>query len=169
MPRKFRRHNGPFESSDATRNTGMPAQVNVVAVTELTRFLSFPTWWRGGAAGSCWWRRAAAFQPGPQMAVYCASKAYVLSFGEARRFSSCPRQRGHRDHPVPWRNCHRVREDGGCRSSAALFRGSMVMSAADVARIGYRGLKAGRRVASWRLRVSSTTSWRDRAGCRRAE
>jgi hypothetical protein len=25
----------------------------------------------------------AAFHPGPQMAVYCASKAYLLSFGEA--------------------------------------------------------------------------------------
>jgi short-subunit dehydrogenase len=57
-------------------------QVNVTALTRLTRlFLPSMIQRRGGGilnVGS-----TAGFQPGPYMAVYYATKAYVLSFTEA--------------------------------------------------------------------------------------
>lgn len=57
-------------------------QVNVVAVTELTkRFL--PGMVERGEGRVLNVASVAAFQPGPLMAVYYASKAYVLSFSEA--------------------------------------------------------------------------------------
>lgn len=57
-------------------------QLNIVTLTELTR-LFLP-----GMIASKWGRilnvaSTAGFQPGPLMAVYYASKAYVLSFSEA--------------------------------------------------------------------------------------
>jgi short-subunit dehydrogenase len=88
----------------------------------------------------------AGFQPGPQMAVYCASKAYVLNFGEAIAFelrgsgvtvtTLCP--------GATETEFARVAHLGG----SALFKGDLmqVMSASDVARIGYQGLKGGRGV-----------------------
>jgi short-subunit dehydrogenase len=134
--------NGPFESSDATRNTGM-LQVNVVAVTELTRFL-LPDMVARRRGRIMLVASTAAFQPGPQMAVYSASKAYVLSFGEASAFEL--RGSGVTVTTLcPGATATEFAKTADVEASA-LFRGSMVMSAADVARIGYRGLKAGRRV-----------------------
>jgi hypothetical protein len=57
-------------------------QLNVTALTELTRALlpGMIARQRGGLLNIA---STAAFQPGPNMAVYYASKAYVLSFSEA--------------------------------------------------------------------------------------
>ncbi|NIP84214.1 MAG: SDR family NAD(P)-dependent oxidoreductase [Planctomycetales bacterium] len=57
-------------------------QVNVTAVTHLTR-LFLPGMIRRGRGGILNVGSTAAFQPGPGMAVYYASKAYVLAFTEA--------------------------------------------------------------------------------------
>lgn len=57
-------------------------QVNVVALTELTR-LVLPQMVARQRGKIMLVASTAAFQPGPQMAVYYASKAYVLSFGRA--------------------------------------------------------------------------------------
>jgi short-subunit dehydrogenase len=85
-----------------------------------------------------------AFFPGPGMAVYYASKAYVLSFGQAlhhelkplgvRVTTLCP-------GPVPTQFQARAgfRKDA---TSPAL----LTMSATKVAEAGYRGLMRGRRV-----------------------
>jgi short-subunit dehydrogenase len=73
--------NGRFDQSDPLRVSEM-LQVNVVALTELTRLLLPPMVARGKGRVMLV-ASMAGFQPGPQMAVYCASKAYVLSFGEA--------------------------------------------------------------------------------------
>lgn len=56
--------------------------LNVVALTELTRLLlpDMLSRHRGGVLNVA---STAAFQPGPLMAVYYATKAYVLSFTEA--------------------------------------------------------------------------------------
>ncbi len=74
-------HAGPFTSSDLQTQVGM-IDLNVRALVELTHL-----YWdamrerrRGGVLNVA---STAAFQPGPFMAVYYASKAFVLSFSEA--------------------------------------------------------------------------------------
>jgi short-subunit dehydrogenase len=136
--------NGRFDASDPLRISEM-LQVNVVALTELTRML-LPDMLTKRRGKIMLMASTAAFQPGPQMAVYCASKAYVLSFGEAIAYelrdsgvtitTLCP---GATDTEFA-----RVADAAG----AALFKGSLlkVMTAGDVARIGYRGFRAGRPV-----------------------
>lgn len=86
----------------------------------------------------------AGFLPGPRMAVYYASKAYVLSFSQAlhhelkplgvRVTTLCP-------GPVPTEFQERAGVRSG-RSGPALA----VVSAERVAEAGYRGLMRGRRV-----------------------
>ena len=85
----------------------------------------------------------AAFLPGPGMAVYYASKAYVLSFTEAlhhelarrgvRVTALCP-------GPVPTEFQARA----GVKSNGSSTL--LTQSAAAVAHAGYRGLIAGRRL-----------------------
>ena len=86
----------------------------------------------------------AAFMPGPGMAVYYGSKAYVLSFSEAlhhelsqravRVTALCP-------GPVPTEFQARA----GLRAERAQSA-LLSLSAAQVARIGYRGFMRGKRV-----------------------
>lgn len=60
--------------------------LNITALTGLTRGLlpgMVACAQRGGKAGVMNVASTAAFQPGPLMAVYFATKSYVLSFGEA--------------------------------------------------------------------------------------
>jgi uncharacterized protein len=72
---------GPFLEADPATQVEM-MELNVVALTRLTRMLTPPMVERrsGGIinVGS-----TAAFQPGPLMAVYYATNAYVLSFSVA--------------------------------------------------------------------------------------
>src|SRR4029079_8243313 len=85
----------------------------------------------------------AAFQPGPLMAVYYASKAYVLSFSEAIRAeldqtgvsvtTLCP---------GPTRTAFVDRAE----VSRNRFTSSRVMEPFEVAREGYAGMMAGRAV-----------------------
>lgn len=57
-------------------------QLNITALTHLTReFLPDMRKAKSGRIMNV--ASIAAFMPGPLMSVYCASKAYVLSFGEA--------------------------------------------------------------------------------------
>ena len=149
--------NGRFDTSDPLRVTEI-LQVNVVALTELTRLL-LPPMVKRRKGKVMLVASTAAFQPGPQMAVYCASKTYVLSFGEAiayelrdsgvRVTTLCP---GATDTEFA-----SVAEAG----SSALFKGLLpVMDAKEVARIGYQGLKAGRGVVITGLlnKVMATSS-----------
>src|ERR1700736_2344649 len=74
---------GSFATSDPERNDRM-IQVNIVALTSLTRLLLPPmvTRKRGAILNVS---SSAGFLPIPGMAVYTASKAYVNSFSEALR------------------------------------------------------------------------------------
>ncbi len=114
--------------------------VNIRAMTDLSlRFSDHLVRHRGGIlnVGSI-----AGFLPGPGMAVYYASKAYVLSFTEALRGELGPR--GVRvtvlcPGPVPTEFQARAGFEPGFDSAV------LNVSAADVAKAGYRGLMANRR------------------------
>jgi short-subunit dehydrogenase len=133
---------GLFHESDLTRIREM-VMVNVLALTELTRLL---------VPGMVARRRGrimlvgstAGFQPGPHMAVYCATKAYVLSFGESIRYELrgtgvtvtvlCP--------GATATNFSATAQ----ATKTALFSLTPVMPASAVARTGYRGMKEGKPV-----------------------
>jgi short-subunit dehydrogenase len=72
---------GPFVTTDLQTELDM-IQVNIVALTELSKHVIAGMVARGrGRVMNV--ASTAAFQPGPLMAVYYASKAYVLSLSEA--------------------------------------------------------------------------------------
>ncbi len=72
---------GDVQDADPDRLTGM-IDLNVRALTELTRAV-LPGMLARGRGAILNVASTAAFQPGPHMAVYYATKAYVLSFTEA--------------------------------------------------------------------------------------
>lgn len=72
---------GPFAELGVARQAEM-VQVNVAALTHLTR-LFLPGMIERGRGGILNVASTAGFQPGPFMAVYYATKAYVISFTEA--------------------------------------------------------------------------------------
>ncbi|RSD28453.1 SDR family NAD(P)-dependent oxidoreductase [Mesobacillus subterraneus] len=73
---------GNFDDLDLHKQSEM-IQLNITALTELTHY--FLPDMKGNTTDSRILNVAstAAFQPGPMMAVYYATKAYVLSFSEA--------------------------------------------------------------------------------------
>jgi short-subunit dehydrogenase len=136
--------NGSFVESNPVRISEM-LQVNVVALTELTRLL-LPAMVARRRGKVMFVASTAAFQPGPWMAVYCATKAYVLSLGEAIAYEL--RGTGVTVTTLcPGATVTEFAEVAKAEGTA-LFKSTMlpVMTPARVARIGYRGLKAGRRV-----------------------
>jgi short-subunit dehydrogenase len=132
---------GQFARADLHEQLQM-LQVNVAALTHLTR-LFLPGMLRAKRGRILNVASTAAFQPGPYMAVYYATKAYVLSFSEAIAAelagsgvtvtALCP-------GPTSTGFQHRA----GVENSA-LFRANTMTSQA-VARIGYRGLMRGKRL-----------------------
>jgi short-subunit dehydrogenase len=115
--------------------------LNVRTLTDLSlAFLDSLKRRRGGILNVA---SIAAFMPGPGMAVYYASKAYVLSFSEALHRELKPK--GVRvtvlcPGPVPTEFQARA----GMSDDA--FPRLLTRSAEQVARDGYRGLMQGRRV-----------------------
>jgi short-subunit dehydrogenase len=133
---------GPFAEADPDRLLAM-VQVNVAALTHLTR-LFLPGMVARGRGRVLNVASTAAFQPGPLMAAYYASKAYVLSLSEALAFElrgagvtvTCL-------CPGPTRTEFAAAAVvGGSR----LFDSPYVMDAAPVAEAGYRAAMRGRRV-----------------------
>ena len=74
-------HAGAFAGSDRATQLGM-VDLNDRALVELTH-VYWPGMLERGRGGVLNVASTAAFQPGPLMAVYYASKAFVLSFSEA--------------------------------------------------------------------------------------
>lgn len=72
---------GPFVKLDAARQREM-IDLNIGALTDLCRIVG-PRMAERRSGAILNVASTAAFQPGPKMAVYFASKAYVLSFTEA--------------------------------------------------------------------------------------
>ncbi|MGZ4796315.1 MAG: SDR family NAD(P)-dependent oxidoreductase [Acidimicrobiia bacterium] len=72
---------GPFAAADLDKTLAM-IQLNVASLTALTRHY-LPAMLERGDGRILNVASTASFQPGPLMAVYYATKAYVLSFSEA--------------------------------------------------------------------------------------
>jgi short-subunit dehydrogenase len=132
-------------------------QVNIVALSHLTRlFLPGMLARRNGKILNV--ASTAAYVPGPFMAVYYASKAFVLSFSDA--IAEEVQGTGVSVTAlVPGPTATNFAAAAGNENSR-LFRSGAVMNAAAVARVGYDGLMAGKRVAiaglSNKLTVLST-------------
>jgi len=132
---------GLFSETDLDTELEM-LQVNVVALTQLTKlFLRGMIERRYGRILNL--ASTAAFEPGPLMAVYYASKAYVLSFSEA-----LANELGGTGvtvtalAPGPTRTGFQKR---GQLEDSRLVQGQ-IADAQSVALAGYRGLMAGKTI-----------------------
>jgi uncharacterized protein len=134
---------GRFDRLEPARLSEL-LQLNIVALSELTRLL-LPGMVARGSGRIMLVASVAGFQPGPGMAAYFASKAYVLSLGEAL---ACElRGTGVTVTTLcPGATATGFFEAAGARNSLMARRFRRMMSAADVARLGCRGLAAGRAV-----------------------
>lgn len=131
---------GPVEQLDGADQVGI-VDINVRALTDLTvRFLPEIIESKGGVLNVA---STAAFQPGPNMAVYYASKAYVLSFSEAIWFELKGRARVTCLCPGPVPTGFSTRANKGRR--LRLMNLSMT-SAAFVASRGWERFQRGQRV-----------------------
>jgi hypothetical protein len=130
---------GAFSALPVERQLEM-IRLNVMTLTELTGRL-LPGMLQRGRGGVLNVGSTAGFQPGPFMAVYYATKAYVVSFSEALAEElsgselrvSCL---------APGPTATGFAAEAGV-TDIALFKGD-VMDVEEVARIGYDGWKAGK-------------------------
>jgi uncharacterized protein len=133
---------GLFNDTNLTDELEM-LQVNLVCTTHLTK-LFLKNMVQQGEGKILNVSSAAAFQPGPLMAVYFATKAYVLSFSEALANELdgtgvtvtvlCPGTTQSAFH-----------QRTGMADSK-LVKGKRMMDASTVADIGYRGLMQGKTI-----------------------
>jgi short-subunit dehydrogenase len=134
---------GPFAESDLDQELAQ-IQLNVAALTHLTQAL-LAGMLRRGRGRILNVASTAAFQPGPMMAVYYATKAYVLSFSEA--LSNELKGRGVTVTclcPGPTRTGFMARAKMG--DPEVLARSRVMMDPEAVARKGVEGLMRGRRL-----------------------
>ena len=141
---------GAFQQTKWTDEAEM-IQVNITALTHLTKLFLPQIRAREGKLLNV--ASTAAFQPGPFMSVYYASKAYVLSFSEALAEESigtgmtvtclCP-------GPVRTNFQKRAYLQG-----TAMMHSPLTVDVREVARIGYEGMKQGRRIVipGWKNRM----------------
>jgi uncharacterized protein len=133
---------GPFAETPIDRELEM-IQVNVTALTHLTKLLlpGMRARRRGRILNVA---STAAFQPGPLMAVYYATKAYVLSFTEALA-NELDGSGVTVTALCPGPTITEFQKQAGVATSR-LFRSALVMNAPEVARAGYEGMLRGKRL-----------------------
>ncbi|MEM7793573.1 MAG: SDR family oxidoreductase [Cyanobacteria bacterium P01_C01_bin.118] len=135
---------GPFVDCDWSKHSAL-LQLNMVSLTHLTRLFLSPMLERGyGKILNV--ASTAAFQPGPFMAAYYASKSYVMSFTEALAHELegtgitvtvlCPGPTRGTDF--------QARAELG---DVEFFKGLNLSDAAAVAQFGYDALERNQRVA----------------------
>ncbi len=135
-------HAGALTSSDLDTQLGM-IDLNDRALVELTYL-----YWdgmlarkRGGVLNVA---STASFQPGPLMAVYYASKAFVLSFSEAL-WEEARGTGVHVSCLCPGPTASKFRERAGT-GKTRLAQVSKVMGSMEVAQQGYRAFTTNKRV-----------------------
>ncbi|MBU3676384.1 MAG: SDR family oxidoreductase [Chitinophagaceae bacterium] len=134
---------GYFHRLDAKRMSSM-IHLNILALTELCRYY-LPDMVERKSGGILNVASTAAFQPGPGMSVYFATKAYVLSFSEGlyeevkdfgvRISALCPGPTGTQFF------------DAANMSGTRLTRLMPMPSAKAVAELGYNSLMSGKAVS----------------------
>ena len=141
---------GAFLKTDWNHEAEM-MQVNMVAVVQLTKLFLPQIRAREGKILNV--ASTAAFQPGPFMSVYYASKAFVLHFSEAlsEELSGtgvtvtclCP-------GPVKTNFQQRAYLTG-----TPLANSPLLVDVREVARIGYEGMRQGKRIVipGWKNRL----------------
>jgi uncharacterized protein len=132
---------GRFAELDLPHELQM-MQLNMVTLSHLTRlFLPAMVERRSGKILNV--ASTAAFQPGPLMAVYCATKAYVLSFTESIAEEV-------RDSGVTIAALCPGGTESGFQERAAMQDSKFVqgglMKSEQVAEVGYQGLMAGKTI-----------------------
>jgi uncharacterized protein len=130
---------GDFSSNSLEKEMAL-LQVNIVALTKLTKLL-LPSMLKNRYGKIMNLASMAAFVAGPQMAVYYASKAYVLSFSEAL---ACELEgTGVTVTAVcPGATATEFQERAGLGRSK-LFEKFKPMDSTTVSEIGYRGMMNG--------------------------
>jgi uncharacterized protein len=133
---------GLFKDTDLNSELQM-IQVNMTCLTHLTK-LFLKDMLEEGYGKILNVASTAAFQPGPLMAVYFATKAYVLSFSEAIAnelegtgitvTALCP---------GPTESAFQQR---AAMENSKLVKGQKIMDSQTVAKIGYRSLMEGKTV-----------------------
>jgi uncharacterized protein len=134
---------GEFSETELQRELDM-IQVNIVALTHLTKlFLPAMIKRRSGRVLNV--ASTAAFQPGPLMAVYRATKAYVLSFSEA--LAEELRNSGVTVTALCPGPTHTDFAETAQLRSSRLFNAFGIAEASDVASFGVEAMMHGKRVA----------------------
>lgn len=143
---------GPFLDFPRERQVSM-VDLNIRAVVDLT-YRVLPGMVAAGRGGIMNLSSTAAFQPGPRMAVYYASKSFVLSFSQAIAYEMRP---------------HGIAVTAVCPGPTEsefgavskldgnhLFRTMPKMTAEDVAALAWRGFRNKRRVVvtGWKNQVA---------------
>ncbi len=133
---------GGFSGSEEAGQMGM-IDLNVRALVDLTH-IYWPSMLANKCGGVLNVASTAAFQPGPLMAVYYASKAFVLSFSEALwREAQGTGVQVSCLCPGPTASNFRERAGTGKTKLASL---GTPMGSAPVARMGYRAFQKNQRV-----------------------
>jgi hypothetical protein len=133
---------GALETAEHGAQLGM-IDLNIRALTELT-LIYWPGMLANKRGGVLNVASTAAFQPGPLMAVYYASKAFVLSISEAL-WKEADGRGVHVSCLCPGPTESKFRERAGT-GATRLSRVGTPMASMTVARMGYRAFKKNRRV-----------------------
>jgi uncharacterized protein len=136
-------HAGALTSSDLPTQLGM-IDLNVRALVELT-YLYWDRMLANRRGGVLNVASTAAFQPGPLMANYYASKAYVLSFSEAL-WEEARGTGVHVSCLCPGPTVSKFRERAGTGKTKLAKNAGAAMASAPVARMGYDAWRRNRRV-----------------------
>ena len=139
---------GAFDGSDVAVQLGM-IDLNDRALVELTH-IYWPSMMANKRGGVLNVASTAAFQPGPLMAIYYASKAFVLSFSEALWEEA--RGTGVKVSCLcPGPTVSKFRERAGT-GATRLSQAGTPMSSMSVARLGYSAWQRNKRVEITGLR-----------------
>jgi short-subunit dehydrogenase len=134
---------GEFSETELTRELEM-IQVNIGALTHLTK-LFLPPMVRARTGRILNVASTAAFQPGPLMAVYYATKAYVLSFSQA--LAEELRNTGVTVTALCPGPTQTDFAEAAQMTNSRLFTTFGIADADDVARYGVRAMLRGKRLA----------------------